>query len=228
MSSYKILVAEDELDILEVLEYNLSKEGYQVITASTGHEAIKKALEHRPDLLLLDIMMPDIDGVEVCRELREKLTNEQPIIAFLTARNEDYSQIAGFEAGGDDYIAKPIRPKVLISRIKALLKRKYHKKDEAASRENQIFGEYEMILDEYLVRKGEEDILLAKKEFELLKLLSSRPGKVFTREEIYNKVWGSDIIIGDRTIDVHIRKIREKLDDKLISTIKGVGYKLNA
>ena len=125
MSSYKILVAEDELDILEVLEYNLSKEGYQVITASTGHEAIKKALEHRPDLLLLDIMMPDIDGVEVCRELREKLTNEQPIIAFLTARNEDYSQIAGFEAGGDDYIAKPIRPKVLISRIKALLKIKY-------------------------------------------------------------------------------------------------------
>ena len=172
--------------------------------------------------------MPEMDGVEVCREIRAADLEKQAIIAFLTARNEDYSQIAGFEAGGDDYIAKPIRPKVLISRIKALLKRRHIGNSIKEENPNIVFGEFELLKDEYIIKKGNEDISLAKKEFELVKLLASRPGKVFTREEIYNKIWGSDIIIGDRTIDVHIRKLREKLDENIISTIKGVGYKLNA
>ncbi len=228
MDNYKILIAEDEADILEVLQYNLEKEGYNVITADNGKEALQLAIKHQPDLILLDIMMPEMDGVEVCREIRAADLEKQAIIAFLTARNEDYSQIAGFEAGGDDYIAKPIRPKVLISRIKALLKRRHIGNSIKEENPNIVFGEFELLKDEYIIKKGNEDISLAKKEFELVKLLASRPGKVFTREEIYNKIWGSDIIIGDRTIDVHIRKLREKLDENIISTIKGVGYKLNA
>ena len=228
MDNYKILIAEDEADILEVLHYNLEKEGYNVITADNGKKALQLAIKHQPDLILLDIMMPEMDGVEVCREIRAADLEKQAIIAFLTARNEDYSQIAGFEAGGDDYIAKPIRPKVLISRIKALLKRRHIGNSIKEENPNIVFGEFELLKDEYIIKKGNEDISLAKKEFELVKLLASRPGKVFTREEIYNKIWGSDIIIGDRTIDVHIRKLREKLDENIISTIKGVGYKLNA
>tara|TARA_Y100001954_G_C15638536_1_gene516433 strand:+ start:128 stop:814 length:687 start_codon:yes stop_codon:yes gene_type:complete len=228
MDNYKILIAEDEADILEVLQYNLEKEGYNVITADNGKKALQLAIKHQPDLILLDIMMPEMDGVEVCREIRAADLEKQAIIAFLTARNEDYSQIAGFEAGGDDYIAKPIRPKVLISRIKALLKRRHIGNSIKEENPNIVFGEFELLKDEYIIKKGNEDISLAKKEFELVKLLASRPGKVFTREEIYNKIWGSDIIIGDRTIDVHIRKLREKLDENIISTIKGVGYKLNA
>ena len=228
MDNYKILIAEDEADILEVLQYNLEKEGYNVITADNGKEALQLAIKYQPDLILLDIMMPEMDGVEVCREIRAADLEKQAIIAFLTARNEDYSQIAGFEAGGDDYIAKPIRPKVLISRIKALLKRRHIGNSIKEENPNIVFGEFELLKDEYIIKKGNEDISLAKKEFELVKLLASRPGKVFTREEIYNKIWGSDIIIGDRTIDVHIRKLREKLDENIISTIKGVGYKLNA
>ena len=226
----KILIADDEPDILEVIKYNLEKEGYIVILAENGAEALDKAISNKPDLILLDIMMPELDGVEVCRELRENPSLNNPVIAFLTARNEDYSQIAGFEAGADDYIAKPIRPKVLISRIKALLKRKISTSEsESTSADNiLIINDIEIVHDEHSVKKSGNNIILAKKEFELLCLLSSRPGKVFTREEIYNKIWGSDIIIGDRTIDVHIRKLREKLGDEFISTIKGVGYKVNS
>ena len=228
MENTKVLLVDDEQDIIEFVKYNLEREGYWIETANNGKEALEVAVKFQPALILLDVMMPEMDGVEVCREIRAADLEKQAIIAFLTARNEDYSQIAGFEAGGDDYIAKPIRPKVLISRIKALLKRRHIGNSIKEENPNIVFGEFELLKDEYIIKKGNEDISLAKKEFELVKLLASRPGKVFTREEIYNKIWGSDIIIGDRTIDVHIRKLREKLDENIISTIKGVGYKLNA
>ena len=218
----KILLVDDEQDILELIKYHLKKEGFLVQIANNGKEALEKAHNFLPDLILLDVMMPQMDGIETCKEIRrdEKLKNT--LVALLTARSEDYSQIAGFDSGADDYITKPIKPRVLLSRIKALLRR---------NRENlntNIINSTELLIDRdrYLVICKGEEIILPKKEFELLALLFSNIGKVFKREDILDKVWGSDIVVGDRTIDVHIRKLREKIGDNYIKTIKGVGYKL--
>ena len=218
----KILVVDDEEDILEFLSYNLRAEGYNVIVADNGILAIELAKQQQPSLIILDVQMPDMDGITTCEKIREIPSLKETVITFLTARSEDYSQIAGFEAGADDYITKPIRPKVLVSRVKALLKRQGITKDTNAIIElGDIFIDKEKHLTTY---KGQQ-VIFAKKEFKLLKLLISKPGKVFTREEILEKVWGTDIIVGDRTIDVHIRKLREKLADHYIKTVKGVGYK---
>ncbi|CAA6829412.1 MAG: Phosphate regulon transcriptional regulatory protein PhoB (SphR) [uncultured Aureispira sp.] len=227
-SEYKILIADDEPDILEFVCYNLAKEGFEVSTATNGLDALKKAKEIKPHLILLDIMMPEMDGVEVCKELRAIPEFENTVIAFLTARSEDYSQIVGFEVGGDDYITKPIRPRVLISRINALLRR-FNKNSNQADKHVIEVADLYINKEQFIVqKKGSEDkITLAKKEFELLSLLASKPGKVFTREEIFNKIWGSNVIVGNRTIDVHIRKIREKVGDNYIITIKGIGYKFD-
>lgn len=214
-----ILIVDDEADIREFLKYNLEKSNYTVITAQNGKEGIEMLNKTRPDLILLDVMMPGMDGMEVCALIREKEDIKQPIIAFLTARSEDYSQIAGFEVGADDYITKPVRPRVLISRIEALLRRKsngFKKKED----ENDLY----LDRDRFTLVFKEEEIQLPKKEFELLELLLSKPGKVFTRDEIMSNVWGNETIVGERTIDVHIRKLREKIGDKYIRTIKGVGY----
>ena len=218
--SHKILIVDDELDILEFLSYNLKKEGYQVFTAASGDEGIiaKKELPH---LVLLDVMMPGLDGIEVCRELRTSPGMDDVIIAFLTARSEDYSHIAGFDAGADDYINKPIKPRVLISRIKALLRRNQTGKDNASL----DMGGLRIDRESYLVIKDGVELSLPRKEFELLSLLASKPGKVFAREEILNRVWGEEVVVGDRTIDVHIRKLREKIGEDFIKTVKGVGYK---
>ena len=223
---YKIMLVDDEPDVLEFLGYNLEKAGYQVSTASNGRDAIEKAREIKPHLILLDVMMPEMDGVETCEEMRRNKELQNTIIAFLTARGEDYSQIAGFEAGGDDYITKPIKPKVLISRIKALLKR-YREKSGYQDEKETIIKKADLTIDKekYQVKKGEKELILPKKEFELLLLLISKPDKVFTREEIFFRIWGENVVVGDRTIDVHIRKLREKIGDKHIKTIKGVGYK---
>jgi two-component system alkaline phosphatase synthesis response regulator PhoP len=224
---YKILLVDDDPDIIEFIRYNLTKEGFKVYTADNGNDAVLLAKDIKPHLILLDIMMPGMDGVETCEEMRNMSQLNDTIIAFLTARGEDFSQIAGFEAGGDDYITKPIRPKVLISRIKALLKRTEAKKpDQIKSDDRKTLGD-ELFIDRerYIVLKGTKNIHLPKKEFELLSLLISRPEKVFSREEIFQSVWGDNIIVGDRTIDVHIRKLREKIGDEYIQTIKGVGYK---
>ena len=229
---YKILLVDDEPDILEFLSYNLKKEGYEVYQAQTGKEAIKLALEIIPHIILLDVMMPEIDGIETCEQLRNFPQLKQCIIAFLTARSEDYSQIAGFEAGADDYISKPIKPKVLQSRLKALLKRFDHSgKGDGSNDQSSIniisSPNKDLIIDKerYLVIKSGKELDLPKKEFELLALLLSKPDKVFTRDDIFQSVWGDNIIVGDRTIDVHIRKLREKIGDNYIKTIKGVGYK---
>lgn len=225
-SSYKILLVDDEPDIVEFVSYNLKKEGFVVNTASNGRDAIRLAEEIRPHLILLDVMMPEMDGIETCEQIRSNDRLKDTLVAFLTARGEDYSQIAGFDAGGDDYITKPIRPKVLISRIKALLKRLGTAID-AGTVEEQITSGTGIIIDKekYLVYKDGEELVLPKKEFELLALLYSRPQKVFSRDEIFSSVWGDNIIVGDRTIDVHIRKLREKIGEDHIKTIKGVGYK---
>ncbi len=225
MEDKKILVVDDEPDILEILAYNLRKEGFQVTTANNGEEGLKKAEEVKPDLIILDIMMPQMDGVEVCRNIRGRKEFDNTLIAFLTAREEDYSQIAALDVGGDDYITKPIKPRVLMSRVKALLRRS-GRADEDNEADN-IIEAGDLIIDKerVIVLRGEEEIELAKKEFELLTLLVSKPGKVFTREEIFNKVWGTDVIVGNRTIDVHIRKLREKIGDDYIKTIKGIGYR---
>ena len=218
--SKKILIVDDEKDILELLDYHLTKEGFKTMKASNGKEALKIAKDFLPDLVLLDLMMPEMDGIETCIEFREDNLLNGTLIAILTARAEDYSQIAGLNAGADDYINKPIKPRVLISRIKALLRRTESKVNSESNVELEIDTEkYVAIL------KGEE-MLLPKKEFELLALLFSKPGKVFTREVILARVWGDDIIVGDRTIDVHIRKLREKIGNQFIKTVKGVGYKL--
>ena len=224
MESVKILVVDDEPDILEFLRYNLVKEGYHVLTASNGEEGIKIALAEKPNLIILDIMMPKMDGVEVCRQLRNKPEFDHTVITFLTAREEDYSQIAALDVGGDDYITKPIRPRVFISRVKALLRRS--ERAEVVE-EPDVINVAGLIIDKerVTVTKDEEVIELAKKEFELLHLLVSKPGTVFSREEIFNKVWGTDVIVGNRTIDVHIRKLREKIGEHYIKTIKGIGYK---
>lgn len=223
-SPAKILLVDDEPDILEILEFNLRKEGFEVATAENGQEGLKMAKEMKPDLIVLDIMMPIMDGVEVCRQLRANPDFDNTIITFLTAREEDYSQIAALDTGGDDYITKPIRPRVLISRVKALLRRNSRQEEEEEARSIKI-GDLEIDLDQIVVFRKNERIELAKKEFDLLTLLASRPGKVFSREEIFNKVWGTDVIVGNRTIDVHIRKLREKLGNHYIKTIKGIGYK---
>lgn len=217
----KILLVDDEQDILEFLTYNLRKEGYHVSAALNGDDALEIARQELPNLVLLDVMMPGIDGIEVCRQLRQMPGMSEVLIAFLSARSEDYSHIAGFDAGADDYINKPIKPRVLISRIKALLRR------APGSRETDSvdMGGIRIDRESYLVHKNEEQISLPRKEFELISLLASKPGKVFTREEILNTVWGGEVIVGDRTIDVHIRKLREKLGEEFIKTVKGVGYK---
>lgn len=224
MKKTKILVVDDEPDILEILTYNLEKEGYDVVTASNGEEGLRVASQEMPNLIILDIMMPQMDGVEVCRNLRENSKFDDTLIAFLTAREEDYSQIAALDVGGDDYITKPIRPRVLISRVKALIRRSGKGSSDDGSNVLTI-GNLTIDKEKFLVKKGDKKIDFAKKEFELFNLLVSKPGKVFTREEIFNKVWGTDVIVGNRTIDVHIRKLREKLGDNYIKTIKGIGYK---
>ena len=224
MARAKILLVDDEPDILEMLSYNLEKENYKIITASNGQDAIDKAKESSPDLILLDIMMPEMDGVEVCHRLREMEMFSETVIAFLTARAEDFTQISALEAGGDDFIVKPIRPNVFKSRIKALLRRN-DKKDSKKVKVKYRFGPLVINTEKYNVRLNGEKIKMAKKEFELLLLLTSSPGKVFRREEILMKVWGRGIIVGDRTIDVHIRKLREKIGNEFFKTVKGVGYK---
>lgn len=220
----KILVVDDEPDILEIIKYNLEKEGYQVLTANDGRSGIELAEKELPKLIVLDIMMPKMDGVEVCRHLRSKPAFNNTIITFLTAREEDYSQIAALDVGGDDYITKPIRPRVFLSRINALLRRSGRKEAEEPADILEV-GDLTIDRDRVSVITGNKVIELAKKEFELLYLLASKPGKVFSREEIFNKVWGTDVIVGNRTIDVHIRKLREKIGDHYIKTIKGIGYK---
>ncbi len=224
MEKNKILVVDDEPDILEILSYNLNKEGYSVITASNGEEALRKALAEKPHLIILDIMMPQMDGVGVCRAIRDNPLFDNTLIAFLTARSEDYSQIAALDVGGDDYITKPIKPRVLMSRVKALLRRGKKTVNEGEQGPLSV-GDLVIDKEKVLVLRGKEKIELAKKEFELLYLLAGRPGKVFTREEIFNKIWGTDVIVGNRTIDVHIRKLREKIGDNYIKTIKGIGYR---
>ncbi|HPF63658.1 response regulator transcription factor [Lentimicrobium sp.] len=224
-SQFKILLVDDEPDVLEFLSYNLKKEGYHVLKARNGREGLLLARSENPQLVILDVMMPEMDGIETCREIRLLPGFSDTIVVFLTARGEDYSQIAGFEAGADDYITKPIKPKVLTSRIKALLRRYRSKKSH-----DQPVNLPDLIIDreKYVVIKDGKEISLPKKEFELLLLLTSRPNKVFSREEIFSSVWGNDVIVGDRTIDVHVRKIREKIGLENIKTIKGVGYKFEA
>jgi two-component system alkaline phosphatase synthesis response regulator PhoP len=218
----RILLVDDEQDILEIVGYNLSLEGYQVYTAKNGVEAVSKAKKKQPHLVILDVMMPEMDGIEACEIMRNTPGLEHTIITFLTARGEDYSQLAGFEAGADDYIQKPIKPKVLMSKVKALLRRSKEQK-----KEDEIMKVGDLIInrEEYkVVNKGEE-MVLPRKEFELLALLTSKPDKVFKREVILEKVWGNEVVVGGRTIDVHIRKLREKIGDDHFKTVKGVGYK---
>jgi two-component system alkaline phosphatase synthesis response regulator PhoP len=219
----KILLVDDEQDILEIIGYNLAQEGYQIVTATNGKEAIQVAKKELPQLIIMDVMMPEMDGMEACENIRRLPELSNVIIAFLTARNEDYSQVAGFEAGADDYIAKPIKPKVLVSKVKALLRRM--KEDEAKGDILNVGG-IEVNREEYKIVQDGREIVLPRKEFELFYLLASKPGKVFKREEILDKVWGNEVVVGGRTIDVHIRKLREKIGDDFFKTIKGVGYKI--
>ncbi len=218
----KILLVDDEPDVLEIVGYNLAQEGYQIFTASNGKEAVAKAKKEIPDLIIMDVMMPEMDGMEACENIRKIPELNHVIITFLTARNEDYSQVAGFDVGADDYIAKPIKPKLLVSKVKALLRRL---KDQEQNSETLNVGGIEINREEYKIIKDTIEIALPRKEFELLYLLASKPGKVFKREEILDKVWGNEVVVGGRTIDVHIRKLREKIGEDLFKTIKGVGYK---
>ena len=219
----KILLVDDEPDILEIVGYNLTQEGYKVVTASNGKEAISKAKKELPQLIIMDVMMPEMDGMEACENIRKIPELQNVIITFLTARSEDYSQVAGFDAGADDYITKPIKPKLLVSKVKALLRRL--KDEEGKNSETLNVGGIEINREEYKIIKENTEIILPRKEFELFYLLASKPGKVFKREEILDRVWGNEVIVGGRTIDVHIRKLREKIGDDFFRTIKGVGYK---
>lgn len=218
-----ILLVDDEQDILEIVGYNLSQEGYKIIAASNGKEAVTKAKKELPQLIIMDVMMPEMDGMEACENIRKIPELSNVLITFLTARSEDYSQVAGFDAGADDYITKPIKPKLLVSKVKALLRRL---KNEEQNSETLNVGGIEINREEYKIIKDDKEIILPRKEFELFYLLASKPGKVFKREEILDKVWGNEVIVGGRTIDVHIRKLREKIGEELFKTIKGVGYKL--
>ena len=221
-SKTKILLVDDEPDILEIVGYNLAQEGYQIIKAENGKVAIEKAKKELPHLIIMDVMMPEMDGMEACENIRKIPELKNVIITFLTARSEDYSQVAGFDVGADDYITKPIKPKLLVSKVKALLRRL---KEEEQNSETLNLGGIEINREEYKIIKDEVEIILPRKEFELFYLLASKPGKVFKREEILDKVWGNEVIVGGRTIDVHIRKLREKIGEDLFKTIKGVGYK---
>lgn len=221
----KILLVDDEPDILEILSIHLEAEKFQVFKAKNGLEAVEKANKKEPHLIIMDVMMPEMDGIEACENIRKNKKLEQTIITFLTARGEDYSQLAGFEVGADDYITKPIKPKVLVSKVNALLRRLKNKEEKVGTIQ---VADIEINREEYKVIKGEEEMVLPKKEFELLYLLASKPGKVFNREEILDKVWGNEVVVGGRTIDVHIRKLREKIGDDYFKTIKGVGYKFEA
>jgi two-component system alkaline phosphatase synthesis response regulator PhoP len=218
----KILLVDDEPDILEIVGYNLKQEGYQIFTAANGKEAIVKAKKELPDLIIMDVMMPEMDGMEACENIRKIPELSNVIITFLTARSEDYSQVAGFDAGADDYIAKPIKPKLLVSKVKALLRRL---KETEQNSETLNVGGIEINREEYKIVKDDIEIALPRKEFELFYLLASKPGKVFKRDEILDKVWGNEVVVGGRTIDVHIRKLREKIGEDFFKTIKGVGYK---
>ena len=221
----KILIVDDEPDILEILKYNFEKENYIVFTANNGVNAIKKAKKHLPDLIVLDMMMPEIDGIETCKQLRENTIFEDTIILFLTARNEEYSEVAAFDAGADDFVAKPIRPRTLIARVKTLLKRNKKSKKTASILE---IASLKIDFEKRIVFKNNVEISLPKKEFQLLKLFVLSPDKVFTREEIFSAIWGNSIIVGDRTLDVHIRKLRKKIGENYIKTSKGVGYAFNS
>lgn len=223
MKGKKILLIDDEQDILEILSYNLEKEGYQVFTANNSNEGIVKAKEIIPDLILLDVMMPEKDGIETCQEMRQIKELQKTLIVFLSARSEEFSQLAGFDAGANDYIVKIIKPKVLISKVNALLQLTTQVAEQSKLIE---LGDLVIDKDNFKVTKNGEHFLLPKKEFDLLYLLASNTQKVFKREEILDKVWGNDVIVGERTIDVHIRRLREKLGDNSIQTLKGIGYKL--
>ena len=223
-SNIKILLVDDEPDILEIISYNLTSQGYNVSTANNGVQAVKKAKKEQPHLIILDVMMPEMDGIEACEQIRKISELENTLIAFLTARGEDYSQVAGFEAGADDYITKPIKPKVLVSKIKSLLRR-LNTTSNTPSKDLIELDQLTIDREAYKIVFEGEDIILPRKEFELLYLLASKPGKVFKREDILDKIWGNEVVVGGRTIDVHIRKLREKLGDKRFKTIKGVGYK---
>jgi two-component system alkaline phosphatase synthesis response regulator PhoP len=216
-----VLVIDDEEDIRDILSYNLKKEGFNAYAAENGEKGLELLKSVHPDLVLLDVMMPGMDGIEVCEAIRNLAGFERTLICFLTARSEDYSQIAGLDAGADDYVSKPIKPKVLISRIKAMLRRKGMAEPEGKSTDGRLVINRE----KYLVERNGEVMHLPRKEFELLALLASRPGHVFERDIILEKVWGTDIVVGDRTIDVHVRKLREKIGEGMIKTIKGIGYK---
>lgn len=223
MKQKKILLIDDELDILEILSYNLEKEGYEVATATNGNEGIEKAKEMLPDLILLDVMMPEKDGIETCQEMRKIKELQQTLIVFLSARSEEFSQLAGFQAGANDYIVKIIKPKVLISKVNALLRLT---SQVSNSSQNIELGDLIINKDNFRVSKAGQQFMLPKKEFDLLYLLASNTEKVFKRDEILEKVWGRDVIVGERTIDVHIRRLREKLGIDTIQTLKGIGYKL--
>lgn len=223
MKQKKILLIDDEQDILEILSYNLEKEGYEVSTATNGNEGIEKARQIIPDLILLDVMMPEKDGIETCQDLRKIKELQKTLIVFLSARSEEFSQLAGFQAGANDYVVKIIKPKVLISKVNALLQLTSQVSD---SSKNIEIGDLIIDRDNFRVSKGGQLFMLPKKEFDLLYLLASNTDKVFKRDEILEKVWGNDVIVGERTIDVHIRRLREKLGINTIQTLKGIGYKL--
>lgn len=220
-SKIKILLVDDEPDILEILSFNLSNEGYQIFNAENGKEGLELAAQHLPHLIILDVMMPVMDGIETCERLRMDKRFENTVILFLSARGEDYSQVAAFESGADDYVTKPIKPRIFNSKVKAMLRR--FLKDDVG--DSLVLGDMEINVEEYKVIQKGDEITLPRKEFELLYLLASKPGKVFKRLKIMESVWGSDVVVGDRTIDVHIRKLREKLGDDYFKTVKGVGYK---
>ena len=222
-----ILLVDDEPDILEIVSYNLMAEGYKVYTAKNGIEALEKAKKKKPHLIILDVMMPEMDGIEACEAIRNTPELAHTLVAFLTARGEDYSQMAGFDAGADDYITKPIKPKVLVSKVKSLLRRVNLADAQEELGDIYVVGDITINKEEYKVLVKNKELVLPRKEFELLTLLTSKPNKVFKREVILDTVWGSEVVVGGRTIDVHIRKLREKIGDDYFKTVKGVGYKFH-